>query len=414
MAEEGIKKLREECINTGLCVECGACAAVCPTQAITLKEYEWGRNPELTGECPDEPCDVCYRVCPAVEVPSYKIEETFFGRRRKDTFPEKAIGVVRGCYSGYSLIPEIRETAYAGGVLCAVLSYALEARIIDAAVVAGYDPERPWRAVTKIASTKQEIIESTGSKYQPHPHLLGLKEAADKGFKKIAITATPCYVDAIRKMQLCDDLHDMTDNIELVFGLVCAAHWPLHGTEHLIKSYAQIPLHKVAKLNYRARPFPGLFQVISKDGEVYERDFVQQLLPQLMRFTSEHCRLCPEKAAMFPDITFGDVWKHPVYSPEKLPWPVVTGKTFRTDKRYLERAREASRGMSSIVTKSEKGEKVFKEAVDAGYVKMFPEPIEDCFTANQTIDRWTSTLPLLKAREHRGMPYRKYGVPFSI
>ncbi|GAG33447.1 unnamed protein product, partial [marine sediment metagenome] len=28
--QEGIKKLEDECINTGLCVECGACATVCP------------------------------------------------------------------------------------------------------------------------------------------------------------------------------------------------------------------------------------------------------------------------------------------------------------------------------------------------------------------------------------------------
>jgi len=206
----------------------------------------------------------------------------------------------------------------------------------------------------------------------------------------------------------------MASKIEFVFGLVCAAHWPPQATEYLITQHARIPLNKVAKLSYRARPFPGLFQVISKDGEVYERDFVQQLLPQLMRFTPEHCRLCPEKAAMFADITFGDVWKHPIYTPEKLPMPVIIGKTFRTHEKYLRIVKEVYRGITAIVTKSEKGEKLFREAVDAGYIKVFPESLEECFPTKQTIDRWVSTLPILRAREHRSLPYRKYGIPFSL
>jgi coenzyme F420 hydrogenase subunit beta len=412
MAMEGWTKLKKEAIETALCAECGACAAVCPTQAISIKEYEWGFNPELTGECPDEVCDVCSRVCPAAEVPSYEIEERFFGRRRKDTFPESVVGVVRDVYSGYAVNPEIHSKAYAGGVLTAVLVSALESGKIDAAVVAGFDPERPWRVVHKIAKTPQEIIESTGSKYQPHPHILGVKQAVDEGFRKIAITAVPCHVEAVRKIQLCDDLRHIADNIILVVGLACATHWTVNATEYLITKIAKIPLGNVAKVTYRARPFPGVFQVATKDGKIFEQDFVMQLINQMYRFTPEHCRLCPEKTAMFPDIMLGDVWGHPIYSPDKLAIPGATTQPFVTDGRYREAAIQAAKGMSAIVTKSEIGEKIFQGAVEAGYVKVFPESREECFPANQTLQRWESTLPILEAREHRGMAYRRYGIDF--
>jgi len=414
MAEEGIKQLQKEAIDTGLCVECGACVSVCPTQAITLKEYEWGWNPEMTGNCPDEVCDVCYRVCPAFEVPSYKIEETFFGRKRKDTFPENVVGVIRDYNNGYALNPESRDSSYSGGVCNAVLVAALEAGMIDAAVVADFDPERPWRAVSKIATTPEEIIKSAGSKYQPHPHLLAVKQAVDEGYKKIAITAVACHADGIRKMQLCEDLGNIADRIEFVCGLTCATHFTLKGTVHIISKIAGVPLDQVAEFSYRAKPFPGVFQVISKDGKIFEQDFVFQTLPQMMRFVPEHCRLCPEKVSMFGDLTFGDVWHHPVYSPEKF---ATLGKGFSgsytATTGYSEEIKEVKKGMSMVITRNEKGDRFLKNAVDQGYVKLYPQSIETCYSSTQTLGRWESTLPIiLKARKHRGLPYRDYGIDF--
>jgi len=197
-----------------------------------------------------------------------------------------------------------------------------------------------------------------------------------------------------------------------VVGLACATHWTVNATEYLITKIAKIPLENVAKLTYRARPFPGIFQIVTKDGHMFEQDFVMQLLNQMFRFTPEHCRLCPEKTAMFPDIMLADVWGHPVYSPNMLAIPGATTNAFVTDKRYTEPAIQAARGMSAVVTKSKIGDEIFTGTVDAGYVKVFPESKDECYPVNQTLQRWESTLPILQAREHRGMCYRDYGIDF--
>ena len=111
MSQEGFDILKKDCVNSGLCVECGACAAVCPTNAITMKRYPWGYNPEIDGRCSDQECRLCNTVCPAAEIPVSKIEERFFGRRANKVESEKRVGVIRGVFTGYTCKEDIRGVA---------------------------------------------------------------------------------------------------------------------------------------------------------------------------------------------------------------------------------------------------------------------------------------------------------------
>ena len=109
MSQEGFRLLQRECINSGLCYECGLCASVCPAKAIELKMDDWGRNPELTGRCTDEACTRCYDVCAAKLVPVSAMEKRFFGRGRRMDTVEKVGGVCRFVGTGCAVDPEIRE-----------------------------------------------------------------------------------------------------------------------------------------------------------------------------------------------------------------------------------------------------------------------------------------------------------------
>lgn len=397
--------LKRECINTGLCVECGACAVVCPTEAIALREYPWGRNPELVGKCVDGPCRLCYLPCPAREVPTSKIEERVFGRRRKPTLPEKEIGVIRSAHLGYSPTPEIHGKAVSGGAASALLIHALESGRIDGAVLAGFERQRPWRSTAVLARTREEILACAGSKYQPHPQLLGLKLAAEAGLKKIAITATPCHVNAIRKMQLFDEFHHLTDRVQLVLSNNCAAHWSVHATEFLITNEVGVRLEDVAGLTYRARPFPGMFEVKLKDGSVKQARFVGGLLGMMGRFTPEECRLCIEKVAELSDVVLGDTWHHPKLCPSLL----AKQKPTETDDEVTVNARK---GINGILVRSEIGQEVLDGAIAAGLLKTYPEPTDErCFflaVHNGPYGKPVFNGPVIEARRRRGMPVRDY------
>lgn len=414
--QKGIRLLREQAIQTGLCFECGACELVCPKHAIKLKKYSFGRVPELVADCQCEDCDLCYRACAAREVPLTAIEEKYFGRTHRHCFPgsstdgadpdcEAETGIFKSVYSGHALDSAVHEASVSGGAATSILIAALESGLIDGALLAGFDPEIPYEAKPVIATTREEIIACAGSKYQPHPQLPGLQEARDRGLKRLAVTGTPCTILSLRKMMIQKEFDEFTSRIAVVMSNICGAHWSRHGTEFLIEKCSGVALDDVAALKYRARPFPGDFLITKKDGTQVRNPFVNSLIMQLAKFTPEECRYCLEKVASCADIVFGDTWHHPVLSPDLL------GKWTDEDVAKDERIALARRGMTMIVTRNENGEKFVKNAVDGGFLRVFRDTPEDARTFLTQVHRLGKPVcngPVIQSRIVRGQPVREY------
>ena len=405
MSQEGFDLLKKNCINSGLCVECGACELVCPTGALKLKKYSWGRNPELTGSCLSEPCERCHTVCPAHKVPLTAIETKFFGRARQHGTIEDKTGVWRNVYTGYALDREIHDRAVSGGFISALLIFALENKMIDGAVIAGFDPEIPYEAKAFVATTREEILAGAGSKYQPHPQLLGLREALDKGLSKLAITSTPCHAVAVRKLMMNSEFDEYGRRIKLVLSNICGAHWSRHGTEWLITECLKTKLSDVGAITYRARPFPGDFKVRLKNGQDAVAPFVNNLLGQLAKFTPEECRYCLEKVASCGDIVVGDTWHHPVLHPGKL--FQYTAEEEAKDPRIT----AAKNGVSAVVVRSETGQRFVDAAIEGKAVRLWqdtPEDAQEFLREIHDVGKPVCNGPVIEARKRRGMPLREY------
>ena len=415
---DGIRKLKADCISTGLCYECGACELVCPNGALKMRQYPFCRTPELVHDCVEGSCDRCYRACAARKVPLTAIETKFFGRTRRHCFPGKVgdypndhdedkCGIVRNVYVGYSLNQAAFEQAVSGGVSTAMLIFALQNQMIDGAVLAGFDPEAPYEAKARVCTTPEEILACAGSKYQPHPQLLGLREAMEKGLERIAISATPCNALSLRKMMLDDDFQDITGRVKLVVSNICGAHWGRHGTESLIRDWMKTDLADVAAIKYRARPFPGDFTVWLKNGEKRCAGFVNNGggLHQLAKFTPEECRYCLEKVASVADIVVGDTWHHPVLSPDLL-----EGYTDE-DGRRDERIARAKQGMTAVIVRSEIGQQFIDAAREGGAIRLFDETEEEGRTflkAVHDLGKPVCNGPVINTRIVRGQPVREY------
>ncbi|MGI6100365.1 MAG: hypothetical protein GX174_03785 [Lentisphaerae bacterium] len=417
--QEGFKRLRANCISTGLCYECGACEVACPNGALRLRQYKFCRTPELVNNCVNGYCDRCYRACAARHVPLTAIESTFFGRNRRHVFPgrsgdypnehdEDKCGIVRNVYMGYALDEKIHGQAVSGGVSTALLTYALESGMIDGAIVAGFDPDVPYEAKAVVATTPDEILACAGSKYQPHPQLLGLREAVARGLERIAITCTPCHALSLRKMMLDAEFDDIVGRVKLIIGNICGSHWGRHGTENLIRNWMKTDLKDVAALKYRARPFPGDFVVTLKNGEERRKSFVAGSgsgLSQLAKFTPEECRYCLEKAASVTDIVVGDIWHHPVLTPKLL--DTYTDEEVAAD----ERIACARKGLTAVVIRSEAGQRFLDAAREGGAIRLFEEtePVWREFLCGvHDYGKPISNGPVIDARIVRGQPVREY------
>jgi coenzyme F420 hydrogenase subunit beta len=140
--KQGFKLLKEEIIDTGLCIGCGACAAFCGRIELI------GRRPELVKPCILEVgsirCGwrgVCYDHCSARFLPTKEVEERIFGIRKED----ELLGVYRNFIRGRATDERILSVCQDGGVITAILAYGLDRGIFDGAIVTRGSTEERWK-----------------------------------------------------------------------------------------------------------------------------------------------------------------------------------------------------------------------------------------------------------------------------
>jgi len=343
----GFEKHAAETINRGLCSACGACVSVCPTKKIAIKIAE--PDPEFVGECAPG-CHLCSKVCPGSYIPLTELEKMVFGRVRSED--ERMFGIYRETYCGYAANPDIHKAGVAGGIVTALLAYGLESGILDCAIVAGWDENEPWKVKPKIATTRDELMTMARSKYSISQSLTALRDAIDRGFKKVGIVALPCHAIALRKMQL----HKLkiADSVGLIIGLYCLAHTYIEGTEYAIRDRLGVKLEDVKEYAFRGGDYPGYLEVRTKTGDVKKMDLLALwgMAPTMfIGFPVERCHVCLDHVAELADISAGDVWG-------------------RMD--LMEEGKRDKAGHTGVFIRTEKGENLFKGAVEANYVKTMP------------------------------------------
>ena len=311
--------LMTEVIRPNLCSFCGACMAVCPISVL----WPVGEQPSLIGSC--ALCEICYYQCPNVEFSKQDVEAFLFNRTRR---ADETVGITTGMLIGRAARPEIQSKAQDGGVVTALLAYALESKMIDAAVVAGRDAK--WIAKPLVATKYEDLVKNAGTKYTPSPTLLGVRSAVDEYAKtKVGLVGTPCQIRAVRRIQTSPlgDLR-LAKAITLSIGLFC------------MESYAYNQLVEAYVANKGIDPTSITRMGIKKGSFIIwagEQEALHVPLKEVDAFVRNSCKQCDDFTSEYADISVGGVG-----CPE---------------------------GYSTIIPRTAKGLKLLRNAEKAGYLE---------------------------------------------
>ncbi|MBI2858561.1 MAG: Coenzyme F420 hydrogenase/dehydrogenase, beta subunit C-terminal domain [Chloroflexi bacterium] len=297
--------LRSLVVDRGLCTGCGVCVGICPVHCLTagLDDSE-EPVPLQTGKCTS--CGACFLACPGADVPFPEL--TRFCYRKTPSTKFEDLGFFTLAASAYATDNRTRIAGASGGVVTALLKYAMGAGIIDCALVAGFNSRMPWRPEARIAASPEELESAAQSKYAMVPTNSLLRTAVDLGYENIGVVGLPCHIHGIRKMQYLGLSPKLGSRIKLLVGLLCGSEFYLEGTKHLLKELCGVRnLDDIEAIQYRGGDWPGSFIVDLKNGErrQVERNVYSQLLH---RYRRDRCLMCVDWSSEFADISIGDYW----------------------------------------------------------------------------------------------------------
>lgn len=284
----GFEHLEVNVIDTGKCCSCGGCEAACPIGAIELQDL----RPTLVKECTK--CEFCWKSCPRIIDDYGPIYAQVYG---EDAKRDPVLGVYRQAYALRNADESVRKRAQDGGVVTAILIHLLEAEVIEGAIVSSVDPAEPWKPKPQVATTREELIAATKSRYTRSPNLVALKDALkERKLKQIAVVGTPCHIQAIQRMRLAP-LKKIDRSVVFTIGLFCSETFKFEELMlNKIVGELNIPLEKLRKLDIKGKLL------------VYPRGAKESLkipLKEAQDWVDPGCHPCRDFASDFADVSVG-------------------------------------------------------------------------------------------------------------
>jgi coenzyme F420 hydrogenase subunit beta len=318
-------ELADAVIDADRCIRCGACVAACPSDSLGVNVDDL---PYLVKMCTG--CSLCWDFCPRGGL---RYEATWPTEPEEELAPVAAatstvatpaadptsdddwrivggnphgLGVLRS-----SLAARVRDDsrytvrgAQDGGVVTAVLIAALEAGVIDGALVAREDPLTPWRGVPYLAKTREELTATGGSFYNQTLALaaLDLSKSGLGEDARIAVVGTPCEVQGIRALQASSWRKGASqiDAITLTIALLCTKSFDYRGLMlGLLRDKRGLDLAEVGKVDV----IHGRMLVFDRAGGV----LVDEPVKEFHSAALKGCDECADFAGRGADLSVGSV-----------------------------------------------------------------------------------------------------------
>jgi coenzyme F420 hydrogenase subunit beta len=295
------RELFREVVTSGLCTGCAACVIACPHPVLDYESDQGIYKPfhlDLDGGPDDcthgqKGCTMCTRACPRFRNWESEIDLHRFARERSDDEVWGVGDVLLARATDESLV----ENGQDGGFVSALLIYALEHDIIDAALVSGLEGDgTTWRAKPVVARTKDDVLDTAKSRYTYCANLLAYNEAVEGGAERIGLVGMGCMASAPGAMQ-ARKAGKVARRLSLTIGLLCSKTFDDSIFEELFEAKYNVKRADIVKMNIK-----GVFQLWTKDGGYYEIP-----LKEAHAYTREGCTHCPDFAAEHADLSTGGI-----------------------------------------------------------------------------------------------------------
>jgi len=293
--------LYKEVVTSGLCTGCAACVIACPYDVLGYDDLSSYRpfHVEESGGAEDcthgvRGCTLCTRACPRFSTWETDIDTHLFGRARTGA---EVYGVAEQVLLARASDSELVDAGQDGGLVSALLVYALEHDLIDAALVSGLEGDgSSWRAVPRIVRDRDEVLATAGSRYTYSANTLAYRDAVEAGAERLALVGMSCQASAPAVMA-ARRAGKIARRFVLSIGLMCSKTFDDAIFEELFLARYGLARAEILKMNIK-----GVFQIWMRDGSFHEIP-----LKEAHSFTREGCRACPDFAAEHADISAGGI-----------------------------------------------------------------------------------------------------------
>lgn len=316
-----------------LCCGCGVCVYLEPGSIEMVETLDDGRRPRGATES----CTDALRACPGLGVERPERDEPGVIEQLRAGW-----GPVLEVWEGWAADAEIRHAGSSGGAASALALACLEHAGMHGVLHVKARPDAPLFNETVLSTTRQEILEATGSRYAPASPCegLGLIEEAPG---PCVFIGKPCDVAAVQRARRMRPALD--ERVGLTVAIFCAGTPTTRATHELLERVGVHDPAAVVGVRYRGNGWPGATTVtVRTAGGVETRtlDYEESWGAILTRHKQWRCHVCADHTGELADISVGDPWYR----------PITTGDP----------------GRSLVLVRTERGRKLLHRAMAAGFV----------------------------------------------
>jgi coenzyme F420 hydrogenase subunit beta len=275
-------------VEDNLCHSCGVCGGICPSAAISFDDRA------LPLVYPDlcTLCGLCVQVCSGWQ---------------GTAVAEHPDGCQRTVLAA-STDSRLREKSSSGGLVTELLRFLLNSGQIKQVLVTIADPANPARAISILARTEDELLQSCQSRYSLFPWGQTLRELL-RTTEPYAVVGTSCQLSSFKNaLRIFPKLRN---NLLLMIGICCESNIEPVATDHLLRIRG-IKKENLQRIEFRSGKWPGVMAAFLHDGSevvLSNRNRLEGAINYLkLAYGRDRCNYCSDVLCEVADITVGDPW----------------------------------------------------------------------------------------------------------